>query len=501
MNARPAVASTRSKRSFDVGAEHRPRRRSFFATLRGLFVPGPRARFVLPGLAALMTACATAPVQPPLLPELPAAYRQAGPWRLADPALAASGPATWGLLGDTRLDRWLAELDAGNLGVAQAEARYRQARALADRSRAALWPRLDAGASLSRGANDGANAASRYVADLTLAWTPDLWGKASGETDAAGADARAQAAARAGVRLLAEAEFTRQYLRIRVLDEQAAMLRLTEEAYERSLALTRNQYEAGLVARSDVALAEAQLASVRVQLAEQTSTRATLEHALAVLLGRLPGDFALEPGAPVPASPRIPAGVPSSLLERRPDVVQAEQTVAAANARLGVARAAWFPDLTLGATGGLQSATLGQWLSAPAWVWSLGPALAAMLLDGGARSAEQARALAVYDETAAAYRQTVLVAIREVEDALAALATLDIVIAGQRQVVALAVEAEAMIRNQYAAGMVSFLDVAVAQNSTLAARRDLLDRIGARLDATVALIAATGGGWRQDEAP
>ncbi|MGE4334767.1 MAG: efflux transporter outer membrane subunit [Pigmentiphaga sp.] len=459
------------------------------------------ARFLLPGLMALLTACATAPTPPPLSPELSAAYQQVGPWRLAEPTVAASGPATWRLLGDASLDRWLAELDAGNLDIVQAEARYRQARALVDRSRAALWPRLDAGAGLSRGASDGAGVASRYVADLTLAWTPDLWGKASGEIDAAGADARAQAAARAGVQLLAEAEFTRQYLRIRVLDEQAEMLRLTEQAYDRSLELTRNQYEAGLVARSDVALAEAQLASVRVQLAQQTSTRAALEHALAVLLGRLPGDFALEPGATVPAPPRIPAGVPSALLERRPDVVQAEQAVAAANARLGVARAAWFPDLTLGASGGLQSATLGQWLSAPAWVWSLGPALAATLLDGGARGADQARALAVYDETAAAYRQTVLVAIREVEDALAALATLDIVITGQRQVVALAEEAEALIRNQYAAGMVSFLDVAVAQNSTLGARRDLLDRLGARLDATVALIAATGGGWQRGDAP
>ncbi|WP_170235432.1 efflux transporter outer membrane subunit [Verticiella sediminum] len=447
-------------------------------------------------VSAALAACAIEPVTP-AVPDMPERFRHAGPWREAAPAMPQTGGATWAVLADDELLRSLTSVAANNQDLAQAQARHRQAVAAANGARATLWPRVDASAAASRSGGGAEAAARRYVAGLDLAWTPDVWGRAGAEADAAQFDVRAQQAAVGGARLLVEAEYARQYLRIRVLDAQTRMLRATEEAYARSLALTRNQYDVGLVARSDVLLAETQLAAVRVQLREQESARAALEHALAVLLGLAPADFRLAPVADVPAPPSVPAGLPSALLERRPDVVQAADDAHAANLRVGVAQRAWFPDFTLQASGGWQSATLGQWLSAPARVWSIGPALAATLFDGGARAAGLERAQAVADEAAARYRQRVLAAMQEVEDALAAIVTLDDVIARQEEVVALAAEAERLMRNQYAAGMVSFLDVAVAQNTTLAARRDLLDRVGARLDATVALIAATGGGWER----
>ena len=281
-------------------------------------------------------------------------------------------------------------------------------------------------------------------------------------------------------------------------DAQIDLLATTAAAYEKSLRLTRNQYAAGVVGRSDVVQAETQYKSTQAQVLDARIQRQQLEHAIAILIGKPSTEFSLATTPNAEAFPAIPVGVPSALLERRPDIAAAERRVAAANAQIGVAQAAFFPSLTLSASGGFAASSFANWLTLPARYWSLGPALVAQtIFDAGLRSAQKAQAVAVYDQTVADYRETVLTGFREVEDNLIALRVLEEEASVQDEAVKSAREAVTIVNNQYRAGTANYLAVVVLQAAALNNERTALGIRGRRLAASVGLIKALGGGWDQ----
>lgn len=455
------------------------------------------SRFALAALPSLLAACATSTDYRAPEIALPASFQHAG----TQPTAAAIQPDWWAVYADAELDRLLRRVGEANAELAQAEARWRQALAQVDAARALALPQIGAGASVTRSGGNaaaGANAGTRqlYATGLDLSWSPDLWGRVALSRQAATASAEAQAALVDAARLALQLAAAQGYVRLRALDAQLALQAQADVAYARSLQVTQLQYEAGLVARADVIQAETQLQSLRTQVFTLQRQRALEANALALLAGSTPGDYpmaARDGGLPV--VPAIPAALPGELLRRRPDLAAAERALAAAHARLGVAQRAWLPDLTLSASGTLQASSWSRLLDAPARVWSLGPQLAATLFDGGTRRADEATFLAAYDEQAAAWRGGVLSAVRETEDALVQLATLAEQDRQQQQLVTLASENERVVGYRYEAGEISFLEVATAQNLALSARRAALDVQAERLAASMALVAALGGGW------
>jgi NodT family efflux transporter outer membrane factor (OMF) lipoprotein len=309
------------------------------------------------------------------------------------------------------------------------------------------------------------------------------------------AGVQASAADLEAVRLSAQAELAFNYFQLRALDAQRRLLDDSVAAFQKSLALTRNRYAAGVAGKVDVVQAETQLKSTQAQAIDIGVQRAQLEHAIATLVGKPPAEFAL---ARVPlnvAMPPMPMGLPSELLERRPDIAAAERRVAAANAQIGVAEAAFFPSLTLSASAGFQGSSYARWLTAPSRFWSVGPALAQSIFDAGSRRALSDQAIAAYDATAAAYRQTVLGGFQEVEDNLAALHILEQEAGVQQEAVYAARQSLELTLNQYKAGTVSYLNVVTVQTAWLANERTAVGILGRRLTAAVTLVKALGGGW------
>jgi NodT family efflux transporter outer membrane factor (OMF) lipoprotein len=307
--------------------------------------------------------------------------------------------------------------------------------------------------------------------------------------------AQASDADLAAARLSVQASLAQTYLLLRVQDAQLELLRQTVAAYERSLTVTGNQYAAGIIARGDVTQAEAQLKSTQAQVFDATFTRAQLEHAVAVLVGKPPAELTIAPREFVAVFPDVPLALPSALLERRPDIAAAERRAASANAQIGVAQAAFFPALTLSANGGFQSSVIGSLLSLPNRYWSLGAQLAETIFDAGLRSAQKTLAIARYDETVASYRSTVLIGFQEVEDNLVALSLLEQEAAVQDAAVSFARESAAIALNQYKAGTANYLPVVVLQANALTSERTSLAILGRRLTASVGLVRALGGGW------
>jgi len=470
----------------------------------------PRISVLLPraGAALLcmaLAACAVGPdyQRPPI--DVGAGYKEGQDrvpgWKPAHPRDAAQRGQWWTIYGDPVLDGLMARLDAANLDVKVAEANYRQAQALVRESRATFFPVVgsSAGASRSGGGSSGSTG-NQYTLTGSVSWEADLWGRLRRGLESSQAGAQASVADLAATRLSSEAALAQNYFRLRVLDEQKRLLEETTAAYERSLQLTRNRYAAGVAGKADVSVATTQLENARAQSVDLDWQRGQLEHAIAVLTGDRPSSFSLPPQAFSQQLPEIPLGLPSELLERRPDVAAAERRAAAANAQIGVAESAWFPDLVLSADGGFRNGSFANWLTAPARFWSLGPSLALTLFDGGTRQAQLEQARATYDGQAAAYRRSVLTALREVEDYLVQLRVL-----AQEQVVqarALAASRESLrlIRNQYQEGLVDYLDVAAIQTSALGNERSAISLMGDRLVASVQLVAALGGGWEGLEA-
>src|SRR5690606_25271989 len=342
-----------------------------------------RVGVVLPAAvcALLLTACAVGPdYQRPVL-DVGDAYRHApeGQWRRAQSAGIVPDGDWWRVFGDAGLDGMMASLAQDNLDIAVAEAQYRQARAALDRARAGLFPTVGASGTYTRAGRGHAtadNPSNEYGLSVSANWEADLWGKVRRGVEAGRAGLEAGAADLAAVRLSMQATLAQAYFAVRANEAQAALLDRTVEEYARALQMTRNRYDAGVAASADVAAASVQLENARTQQIRLGWQREQQVHAIAALLGRTPAAFTMPAGAGVPEVPEVPAGVPSTLLERRPDVAASERRVAEANARIGVAQAAWFPDLTLGAQVGYRAAEFVDWLSAPARFWTLGPTLA-----------------------------------------------------------------------------------------------------------------------------
>ena len=471
----------------------------------------PRSSLVALAAAALLSACAAGPdyVRPKM--DVPAAWKESGDWKPADPRPAASGLAWWEAWGDPVLNGLMADAQAANQNIRQAEAAYRQARALADADRAGLFPAigLNAGAQRARtnttGTRTGVRTGDAFSTGLAASWEPDLWGSVRRTIESGDAGAQASADDLAAARLSIQTTLAQDYLQLRIADQQRDLYATTVEAYAKALKLTRAQHAAGITLQSDVALAESQLAQAQAAAVDLEATRAQLEHAIAVLTGRAPAQFAL---ARAPANqplalrqPASPAGMPSALLEHRPDIAGAERRAAAANANIGVAKAAYFPQLTLSATGGFGAAAMGNLFDTPSRVWSLGAALAQTIFDGGLRRAHTAQAEAAYDVAVAQYKETVLGAFQQVEDDLALLRLLDQETALQDQAVRSSQQAEQLALNQYRAGTATYLAVVTAQTLSLTNERTAVQLRGRLLAAGLSLVAATGGGWSAQDTP
>lgn len=456
-----------------------------------------------------LAGCAVGPdYERPSAPESPA-FREAPPagWKTAQPRDEIARGQWWELFGDAELNTLVERIDRGSFTLAAAAARQRQAQAAVGIARSGLFPSIDADLSVTRsrsptgtagGVTPGRIVTNRNLS-LNASWEIDLWGRVRREVESASALAQASAGDVAAARLSLQAELATSYFALRLLDVQKRLLEDTVAAYRTSLELTTNRYNAGVAARADVVQAEAQMKSAIAQAVDFGVQRAQLEHAIAVLTGVAPSQLAIavDPAPKPYALPAVPAGLPSELLERRPDIAAAERRVASANAEIGVAKAAWFPSLVLGGALGWRSSDASTWLTAPSRFWSLGPALALTVFDAGRRSGISDQAIAAYDGTVADYRQTVLIAFAEVEDNLAALRVLEEEAGLQQDALESAQQSLQLTLNQYKAGTVSFLNVVVAQTALLAEQRASVQILNRRLAATVGLVRALGGGWQK----
>ncbi|MBP6097536.1 MAG: efflux transporter outer membrane subunit [Methyloversatilis sp.] len=432
--------------------------------------------------------------------DMPSDYRAAEGWKPAEPADHLPRGEWWRTYGDPVLDELINRVDRANPDLQSALGSYRQARAAARQARAGYQPEigLSAAARRSRGAaieGRSANQSNTTQLGLDASWEADLWGRIGREVEAAGAELAGTAADLASVRLSLHAELVQNYFQLRATDSQRDLYRRSVESFARALELARNRVVAGVATRSDEMQALAQLRAAQAQAVDLDLTRAQLQNAIAVLIGTPPSAFSLE-SADWPATPpATPVGLPSTLLERRPDIAAAERRVAAANARIGVAQAAWFPSLTLNASTGYAGNQLAQWFSASNLVWSFGLGVAQAVYDGGRRDAQIESARAAHDITVAQYRQTVLGALQEVEDNLSALRLLEEEAVLRVQALAASREAEALALNRYRAGIASYTEVITAQTTALDNERGLAQLRGRQFSASALLNKAIGGGW------
>lgn len=466
---------------------------------------------VLAAAAAALPGCTVGPdyVRPAVV--APAAYKEQPPvdWKVAQPKDDAARGKWWEVFSDAQLSALVEQVNISNQNVRAAEAQFRQAQAIVASSRASLFPAVDASAAVIRSrtpgtvisGSAGGGIATNRTAGLVTAWDTDVWGRLRRGVESSEAGAQASAADLESARLSAQAELAANYFLLRALDVQRKLLDDSVAAFQKSLELTTNRYRAGVAGKVDVAQAETQLKSTQAQAVDTGVLRAQLEHAIALLIGKAPSEFSLPP-APLRAEmPAIPTGLPSDLLERRPDIAAAERRVAAANAQIGVAQAAFFPSLTLSGTFGSRASDASLWFTSASRFWSIGPALAQSIFDAGLRQSLSDQAIAAYDTTVADYRQTVLNGFREVEDNLAALRILEAEAKIQDEAVRAARESTSLTTNQYKAGIVSFLNVAIVQTAQLNNERTAVGLLGQRLSASVALVKALGGGWSAAELP
>lgn len=450
-------------------------------------------------LLMALAGCASGPdyVRPDVA--APAAFKEMQGWKPAEPADLIMNGKWWDMFDDVQLNRLVEQIDISNQNLAAAEADFRKAMALVRSARAAAYPTLTLDVSKVRSTTAGnAPLKDTITASLDAGWEIDVWGRVRRGVESDEADAQATAADLAAARLSAQAQLAQNYLQLRVTDARQQLLDDTVSAYQRSYQMTQNQYAVGVAARSDVIQAQAQLKSAQAQALDNGVQRAQLEHAIALLAGQPASGFSLQPSPLTTAPPPVPPALPSMLLERRPDIAAAERRVAAANARIGVARSAYFPALSLSASGGYQTASgIIDLFKLPSRIWSLGPQLSQLIFDGGASRAATSQAVATYDAAVAGYRQTVLTAFQEVEDNLAALRILEQEAAVQDEAVQAARQAVTLVLNQYKAGTVSYVSVVTAQATALANEITALDILNRRMAASVLLAKALGGGWSE----
>jgi NodT family efflux transporter outer membrane factor (OMF) lipoprotein len=455
-------------------------------------------------LALLLGACSLSP--PLKTPDVPTAdaYKELGPWTQAQPTDRLPRDSWWTLYGNPELDELEKRLITGNPTLATALADYAQARALADQARVGLFPTLSLDTSVER-ARESVNAPLRgpttptyYNASTvggSVSYELDLWGQIRNEVAAGEANAAASAADLENARLSLIAQLVDDYVQLRSLDRDSAILGQTVEAYARALELTEQRHNAGIAPGLDVAQAQTQLNAARSQAAQILAQRALMEHAIAALLGVSASTFSIKPEIVDITLPRIPTGVPSTLVERRPDIAGAQRRMMAANANIGVARAAYFPTLTLGAQGGFQSTSFSNWLSAPSSFWAIGPNALLSVFDGGLRRAQVAQARAEFDASAANYRSTVVSAFQQVEDSLATLNHYHDAAIDEKAAVDAAQRTLDLSMVLYKQGATDYLTVVTSQANLLQTQLESLTLDTLQLRASIDLIRALGGGW------
>jgi NodT family efflux transporter outer membrane factor (OMF) lipoprotein len=461
---------------------------------------------IAPLLLGFLAACAVGPDY-----ERPAAvvsdvYKETPQaWKEAQPRDEIARGAWWEIFGDPQLNELVVKIDVSNQSLAASEAQFRQATAAIGIARAPFFPSVDANVSITKsrsptGAIGGTTAGRIFTqrsAGVTANWELDLWGRIRRGIESAEASASASAGDLAAARLSLQAQLITDYFSLRLLDVQQKLFDDTVAAFRKSVELTTNRYNVGVVAKSDVVLADSQLKTTLVQAIDLGVQRAQFEHAIAILTGVPPSQLSLAPQPAYNAAmPAIPPGLPSELLERRPDIAAAERRVAAANAQIGVTKAAWFPSLTLSANYGFRSADASTWFTSPTHFWSIGPAIAQSIFDAGLRRSQTEQAIAAYEATVANYRQLTLVALQEVEDNLAALRILEEEAKLQQDSVDAATLSVQLTVNQYKAGTVSYLNVVTVQATLLNEQRVAVNILNRRLAAAVALVRAIGGGWQ-----
>jgi NodT family efflux transporter outer membrane factor (OMF) lipoprotein len=445
----------------------------------------------------LASGCAVGPDYQRPSAVTPAAYKEANNWLPAAPADALDRGPWWTLFNDPVLNELASGIEVSNQNIAVASANYAQARALVREQRAALFPviTLNGSAAKSGGGASSSRTGNTYQANIGGSWEPDVWGRLSRGVDSASASSQASAADLASARLSAQGELATNYFSIRQTDAQQALLANTITGYQRTLQITQNRYAAGIAAKTDVLQAQTQLANAQAEALGLSRQRAQLEHAIAVLLGRAPADFTLASIQWTASVPEVPLGVPSTLLERRPDIAAAERRVAVANEQIGIAQSAFYPSMNLNASYGFSASAVSDLFSASNSLWSLGLSAAQVLFNASATRERVAGAQAAHDATIARYRQTVLTAFQNVEDQLAATRVLVQQQALRDQASQAADEAETQMLNRYREGQVSYTEVVTAQVTALSARRALVQVQADRQTTAVALIQSLGGGW------
>lgn len=470
-------------------------------------------------LIALLSGCSvrqhytvpTTPMTPSYKEVPPEAFKENSGWKPAAPGDTGIRANWWEVFGDPELNKLEERVATGNQTLKIAEARFREARAMVRYNRAAQVPTISVGPSLGAIRNSanrpglpstiGGITSGNFLLPFDLSYEVDLWGRVRGSIAAAGNEAQASAADLQTAILSIQAELAFDYFELRAADLQSKILHDTVETFSKSLELATNRFNGGVAPKSDVSQAKTQLETARVQETDIEADRQRYEHAIAILIGEPPASFTMAASPVLPKPPGIPLGIPSQLLERRPDIAAMERRVAEANEQIGLARMAFYPQLMLGATGGLQGTSIVNWFTWPSRVWSVGPTLAQTLFDGGRRRSVSDSAIAAYDATAAIYRQTTLSAFQQVEDNVAALRVLEKEAVQQRDAIAAATEFLEQASNRYKGGVDTYLQVLTAQTLTLSNQRNAADIQRRQMAASVLLIKALGGGWSASQLP
>lgn len=465
---------------------------------------------------ALAASCAVGPDYHRPAFETASNYKEQTDWKPSEPNDVMNRGPWWNIFNDEVLSALETKVSVSNENVKAAAAAFEQARALVAQAQAGLWPTVSASVGAQRGAagagqagttvtgvavSGGSGTRTTVSAGVSGNWTLDIWGQIRRTVESDRASAQASAAALAAATLSAQSELAIDYFALRAQDQLQRILDDIVVAEQQSLKITESRYHFGVAAKADVVTAQAQLLNSQAQQINAKIQRGILEHAIAVLLGQQPASFALVPTALRADVPTVPPDVPSALLERRPDVAEAERKMAAANAQIGVAKAAYFPNLSLSASDEYTHDAFSRLIEVPNRVWSIGPQLAETLFDGGLRRAQVAQARAAYDANLAAYRQTVLAGFQQVEDEIVTLRVLEQQAAVEDAAVAAAIEAEKLTLNQYKAGTVPYSSVITAQTTRLSSEETALSVFSNRLQASVTLIEALGGGWKQADLP